>query len=185
MQDHNEMAREAIERAKGNVVHSIAETMDLYGVTPSAGRLYGTMYFENAMTLDEMKEELKMSKPSMSTAVRTLQEINVVHKTWQKGSRKDVFVAEKNFFKSLIHFFCIKWMREVRLNLEAIEMSEKDLQTVIQHTKVDKAIRAEAERHFELIHESKKYYYWLETLVDSFETGDIFRYLPIPDDDKK
>lgn len=185
MQDHNELAREAIERAKGNVIHSIAETMDLYGVTPSAGRLYGTMYFENEMTLDTMKDELGMSKPSMSTAVRTLQEINVVHKTWQKGSRKDIFVAEKNFFKSLVHFFCIKWRREVKLNLEAIDLSEAELQKVLKDTKVDKAIRAEAQRHFELIHESRKYYYWLETLVDSFENGDIFRYLPIPEDNKK
>ncbi|MGG3573864.1 GbsR/MarR family transcriptional regulator [Bacillus gobiensis] len=182
MADHNETARETIERAKGFVVDAIAETMDLYGVTPSAGRLYGTMYFENAMTLDEMKDELKMSKPSMSTAVRTLQEIDMVHKTWQKGSRKDVYVADKNFSKSFIHFFCIKWKREVKVNMEAIFTAEKNLKAVIESPEVDKAIKTEAQHYYELIVESKKYYYWLEKLVINFENGDIFRQIPIEDE---
>ena len=44
--------------------------MDLYGITRSAGILYGTMYLNEEMTLDEMREELQMSKPSMSTGVK-------------------------------------------------------------------------------------------------------------------
>ncbi|MDI5789788.1 hypothetical protein PO124_19530 [Bacillus licheniformis] len=45
--------------------------MDLYGITRSAGILYGTMYLSDEMTLDEMREELQMSKPSMSTSVKS------------------------------------------------------------------------------------------------------------------
>ena len=40
--------------------------MDLYGTNRSVGNLYGTMVFEGSMTLDEMREHLQMSKPSMS-----------------------------------------------------------------------------------------------------------------------
>lgn len=69
-----------IEEAKDKVIGAIAETMDTYGVTPAAANLYATMYFEDQMTLDEMRTELGMSKPSMSTSVRKLQEIEMVKK---------------------------------------------------------------------------------------------------------
>ncbi len=59
-----------IEQARDLVIDSIAETMDLYGITRSVGILYGTMYMRDEMTLDEMREELQMSKPSMSTGVK-------------------------------------------------------------------------------------------------------------------
>ncbi|HET7615624.1 MAG TPA: GbsR/MarR family transcriptional regulator, partial [Bacillales bacterium] len=101
--EHEEAVRK-IEKAENAVIQSIAETMDLYGVTPSIGRLYATMYFKHdPMTLDNMKDDLGMSKPSMSTAVRKLQDINIVQKVWQKGSRKDLFLAEKNFFHYFSH----------------------------------------------------------------------------------
>ena len=59
-----------IEEAKDLVINSIGETMDLYGTNRSVGNLYGTMVFEGSMTLDEMREHLQMSKPSMSAGVK-------------------------------------------------------------------------------------------------------------------
>lgn len=93
MDENPEVA--AIEQARDLVIDSIAETMDLYGITRSVGILYGTMYMRDEMTLDEMREELQMSKPSMSTGVKKLQDLNVVKKTFHRGIRKHTFVAEK------------------------------------------------------------------------------------------
>lgn len=90
-------AEDRILAAKDLVIDSIAETMDLYGITRSAGILYGTMYLNEEMTLDEMREELQMSKPSMSTGVKKLQDMNIVKKTFHRGQRKHSFVAEKDF----------------------------------------------------------------------------------------
>lgn len=101
----NDRALAQIEEAEDIVINSIAETMDLYGVTPSTGQLYATMYFKDEMTLDEMRDELGMSKPSMSTGVRRLQEIKMVKKVFQRGSRKHNYIAEKNFLILLFHSF--------------------------------------------------------------------------------
>lgn len=87
----DEAALELIEHAKQVVISAIAETMDLYGVTPSAGRLYGTMYIEGEMTLDQMKDRLGMTKPSMSTAVKRLRNNGMVHKTWKKDLEENIF----------------------------------------------------------------------------------------------
>lgn len=68
--DYNNNDSQHIEEAKDLVINSIGETMDLYGINRSVGNLYGIMVFEGSMTLDEMRQQLQMSKPSMSTGVK-------------------------------------------------------------------------------------------------------------------
>lgn len=48
-----------LEEAKDIVINAIGETMDLYGINRSVGNLFGTMLFEDSMTLDEMREQLQ------------------------------------------------------------------------------------------------------------------------------
>jgi DNA-binding transcriptional regulator GbsR (MarR family) len=172
-------AREKLQNAKNIVIGSISETMDLYGVTPSVGRLYGAMYFhKEPMTLDEMKDELGMSKPSMSTAVRKLQESDIVQKAWIKGSRKDMYTAEKDFFKFFAQFFSKKWMKEVTVNLEATEKALELLEEIIHDPSISQETREETLHCYQQIHESKLYYRWLKSLVASFNTGEIYKYIP-------
>ena len=60
-------------------IQVIAKNMNLYGITPSVGRLYGKLYFHDGrMTLDDMRDALEMSKTSMSTGVRALSEMKMV-----------------------------------------------------------------------------------------------------------
>ncbi|AKG03814.1 GbsR/MarR family transcriptional regulator [Salimicrobium jeotgali] len=172
-----------IEEAEGAVVDSIAETMDLYGITPSTGRLFARMYFKHQpMTLDDMKDDLGMSKPSMSIAVRNLQEVSIVKKVWQKGSRKDAFTAEKNFFKYFSHFFGNKWEREAKLNLSAIEYAEEKLQEVIDDESTEEELKERARKDYNQLEEYRKYCKWLERLADSIESGEIFEFLPIEEE---
>lgn len=173
-------SEELIEKAEGAVVNSIAETMDLYGVSPSTGRLFARMYFKHQpMTLDDMKDDLGMSKPSMSIAVRNLQEISIVHKVWQKGSRKDSFMAEKNFFNYFSHFFGNKWEREAKLNLSAIDYAEVLLQQVINDEEADEESIERAKIDCEQLEDYRKYCKWLERLADVIESGKIFDFLPV------
>ncbi|HET7578913.1 MAG TPA: GbsR/MarR family transcriptional regulator [Bacillales bacterium] len=178
---------EKLADAEREVINAISETMDLYGVTPSIGRLYATMYFKHhPMTLDEMKDDLGMSKPSMSTAVRKLQDINIVQKIWRKGSRKDLFVAEKNFFNYFSRFFGNKWKREAKINLNAIEQAEQKLQEVMEDEEAGDEFKQRASKDLQQLEDYKKYCYWLEQLVHSIESGEIFEFLPIdPENSKK
>lgn len=178
MSETTEKSRIKIEEAKDKVISAIAETMDLYGVTPAAANLYATMYFQNQMTLDEMRTELGMSKPSMSTSIRKLQEIEMVKKTFTRGSRKHTYIAEKNFFRSFMVFYCQMWEREVKTNMEAIEEAQEDFINVIKDSSSTQEIVAEAKKYYDQLEESKTYYYWLESLVASIRSGKIFEFLP-------
>ncbi|MEC1356374.1 GbsR/MarR family transcriptional regulator [Bacillus sonorensis] len=174
-------AQDAIAQAKDLVIDSIAETMDLYGITRSAGILYGTMYLSDEMTLDEMREELQMSKPSMSTGVKKLQDLNIVKKTFHRGRRKHSFVAEKDFFKFFTSFFPQKWEREVKVNLMAIQDAQKALQNVMEDDGLEQSVKDEAKAIYEQLEHSKPYYEWLLRLAKSVQTGEIFEFIPIED----
>jgi len=175
---HDEEAQEKITFAKDQVIGAISETMDLYGVTPAEGKLYATMYFNEQMNLDEMREELKMSKPSMSTSVRKLQGNGMVKRVFQRGTRKHTYAAEKDFFRSFMSFYCQMWEREVKMNLKAIKEAETYLTEIVEDEAVSTDLRNEAQTHYDLLENSKTYYRWLEKLAISVRDGDIFDFLP-------
>lgn len=178
--------RNKLDEAKDQVIGAISETMDLYGVTPSAGKLYAMMYFKEQMNLDEMRQELGMSKPSMSTSVRKLQDNGMVKKVFQRGSRKHTYVAEKDFFRSFMSFYCQMWEREVNMNMEAIDHAQMDIREIFEDETVPNDLRKEAKADYDLLESSKVYYRWLERLTASIRTGEIFEFLPKnPGEDNK
>jgi len=171
--------QEIIGRARERVIETISQNMHLYGVTPSIGRLYGTLFFNNhPMTLDEMKEELQMSKTSMSTSVRTLTELNMVDKVWVKGVRKDLYEANKDWYQIFFDYFTNQWRKVIHLNVKAINQSLEELQKLSEQTEaLTEEQKVIIESDIEKLHYTKAYYRWLNRLIDEFESKDIFNYI--------
>jgi DNA-binding transcriptional regulator GbsR (MarR family) len=168
-----------LEEARERVIDAISQNMNLYGVTESIGRLYGALYFQEApMTLDDMKEELGMSKTSMSTSVRSLLDLKMVDKVWKKGVRKDLYQAETDWYQTFIDFFTIKWRNGISINVHAMEKSRADLQHLIRDEQVDEEVKEKARMDFEKLTAALEYYDWLNRLVDSFESEEIFKFIP-------
>lgn len=177
----NQQEWDKLEQVREKVIHSIAQNMDLYGITSSIGRLYGTMFFQHqAMTLDEMRDALGMSKTSMSTGVRALLEINMVQKTWKKGVRKDLYTVEDDWYKSFIDLFTTKWRKGIEMNEEQINEAKQDLDQLALNTQDDK-LKMVVEQDLEKLKHAMEYYNWLERLVKSFESGEIFEFIPKKD----
>ncbi|WP_019153050.1 GbsR/MarR family transcriptional regulator [Robertmurraya massiliosenegalensis] len=171
---------EQLERARERVIDAIAQNINLYGVTDSVGRLYGSLYFQDEpMTLDAMKDELGMSKTSMSTSVRGLMELKMVEKVWKKGERKDLYRAEMDWYQSFSDLFTIKWRAGVGANINAIEKSKKELLDLLSEKDIEDDTRLEAEKMMTKLDYALEYYDWLQRLVNSFETKEIFEYIPL------
>ncbi|MBD8588069.1 GbsR/MarR family transcriptional regulator [Peribacillus simplex] len=167
---------EILEEAESIVIDAIAETMDLYGVTHSIGRLYGVLYFsEEPMTLNQMSNSLGMSKPSMSTGIHSLVDIEMVQKVWRKGERKDLYKAEKDFFVSFLSFFCKKWDRELSVNMQAIEKATEKLNALLDNPDVPDAIQQKARKDLQQLQDSTQYYLWLKKLVHAFRSKELFK----------
>lgn len=172
--------RKKVQQIRDKVIQSIAQNIDLYGITQSIGRLYGTMYFHNKpMTLDEMRDALGMSKTSMSTGVRSLLDIKLVHKTWQKGVRKDLYSVEEDWYKTFVDLFSTKWGSGIETNEREIQKAKKELEEIYSQT-MNEEIKVTIDHDLAKLQHAVEYYEWLNLLIKSFESGEIFNFIPKP-----
>jgi DNA-binding transcriptional regulator GbsR (MarR family) len=171
--------KEKLEKNRDKVIETISNNMDLYGVTPSIGRLYGAMYFhDEPMTLDEMKDILGMSKTSMSTGVRTLLELKMVKKVWVKGKRKDFYQVEQDWYQSFIDLFCIKWRKGIDVNTSTIKKALSELDELINSEDTSEDVKQMALTDKKKLQHAFEYYDWLSRLIDTFESKEIYNLIP-------
>lgn len=165
-------------KVRKRVIEAIGRNMDLYGISLSTGHLYGLLFFaDKPMTLDEMGKEMKMSKTSMSTGVRTLLDLKMVNKVWEKGSRKDLYEVEYDWYQTFTDFFAIKWRKAVESNIIVLRRSIDEL-TKVMAVEEDEPLRNVLEEDIRKMKESVKYYEWLDRLIDAMESGEIYKLVP-------
>lgn len=163
------------EQLRVQVIDAIAETMDLYGVNYSFGQLYGIMFFEDRpMTLEEMRQSMNMSKSNMSYAVRALTESKMVNKLKEKDDRKDLYVAETNFFKAFQSFFAAKLQREIDVMSGAIASVIPALSDTILQLETTEEERKLCLEDLHKLRHAASYYEWLQQFVDDLQNGTYF-----------
>ncbi|WP_342447749.1 transcriptional regulator [Lentibacillus salicampi] len=167
-----------IEASREMLSSAIAQTMVIYGVTPSVGRIYGTLYFaDRPLNLDEIKDEVAMSKGSVSTGLRELLDTEMVIKVWKKGERKDHFIAEKDFFRNFFTFF-VKMLRQERnIIYRANEQVEGKLKEIVVNGESEEA-KEMAKKDLIDIERTNTYFDWTLKLANAMESGDIFNFIP-------
>ncbi|GGF16092.1 putative HTH-type transcriptional regulator YvaV [Halobacillus andaensis] len=159
-------------------IQVIAKNMNLYGVTPSIGRLYGVLYFaEEPMTLDDMREALEMSKTSMSTGVRALSDMKMVEPSFKKGVRKDLYKSEEDWYKSFTSLFGSRWKHHTETNIEEADETIYELNKLKEQT-TDEELRQKIDTDIERLVYAQDYYRWLMRFIHVVESGEIFEYVP-------
>ncbi|MGY0692866.1 GbsR/MarR family transcriptional regulator [Virgibacillus sp. FSP13] len=159
-------------------IQVIAKNMNLYGITSSVGRLYGVLYFaEKPLTLDDMREALKMSKTSMSTGVRALSEMKMVESTFKKGIRKDLYQTEDDWYKSFTSLFGNRWRQHTETNIEEADEAVEELENILQATN-DESLKIKINDDIDRLRYAQNYYKWLMKFIRVMESGEIFNYIP-------
>jgi len=170
---------EILQRAQERVIEALAKNMDLYGITMSTGLLYGTLLFQDKpMTLDEMGKAMGMSKTSMSTGVRTLMELKMVEKIWKKGARKDHYEVNLDWYQNFIDLFSLRWRSAAEYNVHAMKKSLQELHALLHSEDLSDELRERVQTSIQRIENGLEYYDWLSRLIDSFETHEIFQFVP-------
>lgn len=174
-----EEQRDKLLKTRRRVVESIGKNMDLYGITLSIGHLYGNMYFNREpVTLDEMSETMGMSKTTMSTGMRTLHDLKMINKVWGKGSRKDLYEVEPDWHQNFADFFTIKWRKAVEQNMNVMTRSLKEIAGMMEQYAEDESFMELLRNDQAKIEEAQSYYRWLDRLIDTFESGEIYDFIP-------
>jgi DNA-binding transcriptional regulator GbsR (MarR family) len=89
-----------IVKAKENFVQGMSRISHFWGFPKAMGAIFGAVYLSpGAISLDELVQQVGVTKGSVSTNIRTLERLGMVHKQIQVGDRKDYYVAETDFWK--------------------------------------------------------------------------------------
>jgi len=164
---------------------AIAQSMTVYGVSPSVGRIYSVLFFtKTPMTLKEIQDHVAMSKASVSNGVRELMDTEMVSKIWKKGQRQDHYIAEKDFFRNFIVYFVKMMRQENHLIKKAVEHSEPLLQELSDELE-DTSGKEELEEDLQLLQHAKDYLEWTMRIANAMDSGDIFNYFPKPTSEEK
>lgn len=93
------MDQELLE-ARQNFIQGMSRISNFWGFPKAMGAIYGAVYLSpEPLTLDEIGEQVGVTKGSVSTNVRTLERLGMVHKQIRVGDRKDYYEAEADFWK--------------------------------------------------------------------------------------
>ncbi|GGN99297.1 GbsR/MarR family transcriptional regulator [Saccharibacillus kuerlensis] len=180
--DQNQWSEEehqAVQRIRKRVIEVVGRNMELYGITLSTGHLYGLLFFaDKPMTLDEMGREMQMSKTSMSTGVRTLLDLNMVNKVWEKGSRKDLYEVEYDWYQTFTDYFATQWRRAVESNLQVLRRALKEIDRLLEQPDASEFVVEILTKDRDKIRQAESYYRWLDRVIDAMEDGELYKLVP-------
>jgi len=93
-----------------------------WGITKIMAEIYALLYMSpQPVTLEEMSRKLKTSRSNVSTNVRQLLILGVVHKVIVRGERKDYYTAEDDITKVAKLLALAKKRKELDPAMEIVE----------------------------------------------------------------
>ena len=90
--------------ARRKFIEAGGHTTQSFGLGRIIGQIYALLYLSPLpMCLDDIADELGVSKASVSTTIRQLERWAAVKRVWVRGDRKDYYEAETDFHAVLRH----------------------------------------------------------------------------------
>ncbi|HNK64045.1 MAG TPA: MarR family transcriptional regulator [Anaerolineales bacterium] len=87
---------------KQDFTESLSQISRFWGFPKGMGAIFGVLYLsESPLSLDEIVEQTGLTKGAVSTEVRTLARMGLVHRSAKLGDRKDYYEAETDFYASI------------------------------------------------------------------------------------
>ncbi|QCC49334.1 GbsR/MarR family transcriptional regulator [Halobellus limi] len=115
--------------ARERVIESLEQSAEVYGLSRSAGRIYGVLYFATEpLSIPELVEETGYAKSTVSNVTRTLTRIGLIHRRSSEGGGRRVhFTAEREIWFILQDVFQQYIQREIQTTLRTIRRAEDQL----------------------------------------------------------
>ncbi len=87
-------------KARENFIQGLSRISHFWGFSKAMGAIYGAIYLSpTPLGLDDLVDQAGITKGAVSTNVRNLERLKVIHKHLKVGDRKDYYVAETDFLK--------------------------------------------------------------------------------------
>ncbi len=77
--------------------------------------------------------------------------------------------------------FTKEFQREIDINVEAVKDAQAIINPLLESSDLTEAETQEAQKIKAQLDHTHVYYEWLEQLTEAIESGEIFKYFPIPE----
>lgn len=92
---------EELKRMRDVAVEDFGKAYNNWGLSKLKGRIVGLLLFnQRPLSLDDIANELHVTKGSVSTIARQLEECGLIRKVWVKGDRKDYYEIVSDVFST-------------------------------------------------------------------------------------
>lgn len=86
--------------AREHFILGMSQISNFWGFPKAMGAIYGAIYLSpTPISLDELVQQAGVTKGAVSTNVRHLERLGMVHKHAKIGERKDYYTAETDFWQ--------------------------------------------------------------------------------------
>ena len=135
--------------ARERVIESLEQSAEVYGLSRSAGRIYGVLYFAtDPLSIPELVERTGYAKSTVSNVTRTLTRVGLIRRRSSDGGGRRVrFTAEREVWFIVRDVLQQYVYRELQTTHREIQRAERGLDDAED---ADDAGGVEAERIREL-----------------------------------
>lgn len=167
---------ETLDLARETVIQGMSRISQFWGFPRGMGAIFGALYLSPApLSLDELVVQADITKGAVSTNVRALERLGMVHPHLQIGERKDYYVAETDFWK--IARGILKEREKSEFD-EALRSVGRSLE-MIEGAQNQEALDAEAQKraafYQQRLRAMQSFFHTLDNLVAAFLALDEFR----------
>jgi DNA-binding transcriptional regulator GbsR (MarR family) len=118
-------------RIRQDFIESLSQISRFWGFPKGMGAIFGVLYLSpHPLSLDELVRETGLTKGAISTEVRSLARMGLVHRSTRLGDRKDYYEAETDFYTAVRSIIRERQntefddaLRSVRATLERLQAS--------------------------------------------------------------
>jgi DNA-binding transcriptional regulator GbsR (MarR family) len=120
---------QSLNEIKKDFIQGLSQISRFWGFPKGMGAIFAVLYLSpSALSLDEIVRETGLTKGAVSTEIRALARMGLVHRSSKLGDRKDYYEAEADFYaavRSLLkerqHTEFDRAVRSVKETLEKME----------------------------------------------------------------
>jgi HTH-type transcriptional regulator, glycine betaine synthesis regulator len=182
MTDSSSSPEKIFRTVNDSVLHGLGQLASYFGFTKVMGQLYGALLLSpEPLSLDDLMEQLSISKASVSTHVRTLERMGTVREAWVKDDRRKYYQAESDFWRILSNILSSRELRDVNRAINVLRDDKEKLEAAMPDMDSDQ--QAQAQFYIERLEQLTNFFQLAQLLITSIiahaqqdpDIGDIKR----------
>jgi DNA-binding transcriptional regulator GbsR (MarR family) len=93
---------QTLDQIKQNFTEGLSQISRFWGFPKGMGAIFAVLYLSpSPLSLDEIVQETGLTKGAISTEIRALARMGLVHRSSKLGDRKDYYEAEADFYAAI------------------------------------------------------------------------------------